>query len=401
MDPVIDNSFHNPGQLALLPGVDGLLHTGEDGVHHLVDHVLSLVPSHDHGQLVLLPGPRTEGLEKPLHAKMLETIGTVSQLRSRGAEQALNPTLPTPPSQTSGTVSQIVRLEQDVILERAEQATYPALPTTPHPTPPTPSRCIPDQKSLSSQLSGTVSQTVKSPRDEQVTDPTLPKPSRRMPDQKKTSSQVCGTGSQILGPKQVEQASHPTLPTAAHHVPPMPSRCIPGQSSHSSQTSGSVSQQEKPNPNPPEEPTFPTHHSPSRCMPDHSPDSSQPSGTVSQKENPIPPEKPTFPTTHSPSRCTPANSLPTSTTSTLSSSNMRKETRKVERTWQELSRDDKNEVKILKVVDFGLTRSARRMPRTRQESINPDLLTTPTWQEQVQEPVWKKTGTSMSKTRKL
>jgi hypothetical protein len=56
---------------------------------------------------------------------------------------------------------------------------------------------------------------------------------------------------------------------------------------------------------------------------------------------------------------------------------MRKETRKVERTWQELSRDDKNEVKILKVVDFGLTRSARRMPRSRQASINHDLLTTP------------------------
>ena len=48
-----------------------------------------------------------------------------------------------------------------------------------------------------------------------------------------------------------------------------------------------------------------------------------------------------------------------------------KKTRKIQRTWQELSRDENNEVKIMKVIDFGLTKSARRKSRMRQMKANP------------------------------
>ena len=63
--------LHDHGQLVLLPGldVDGLEeqpNPGEDDGHHLVDQGLPLVPLHDPGQLALLPGP-DDGLEELLH----------------------------------------------------------------------------------------------------------------------------------------------------------------------------------------------------------------------------------------------------------------------------------------------------------------------------------------------
>ena len=61
--------LHKPGQLVLSPGgqdVDGLeelLHPGEAGDHHSVDHA---VPLHNHGHMILPPGP-DDGLEEPIH----------------------------------------------------------------------------------------------------------------------------------------------------------------------------------------------------------------------------------------------------------------------------------------------------------------------------------------------
>ena len=45
----------------------------------------------------------------------------------------------------------------------------------------------------------------------------------------------------------------------------------------------------------------------------------------------------------------------------------RQKPQKVRRIWQELTRDENDVVKVLKVIDFGLTRSARTRPRMRRE----------------------------------
>ena len=67
-----------------------------------------------------------------------------------------------------------------------------------------------------------------------------------------------------------------------------------------------------------------------------------------------------------PIRGIPEDLLETSTTSTHCSSN-KKKTQKVQRIWQELTRDENNMVKAIKVIDFGLIKSARTKQRMNPE----------------------------------
>ena len=102
----------------------------------------------------------------------------------------------------------------------------------------------------------------------------------------------------------------------------------------------------------------------SSCNPDPSPDSSQ----VNVRINP---QKPThLPPYISPhgaaSGCVPYNLQETSTISTQCSSDTIEKNgkqQKVQRRWQELTRDADNVVKIMKVVDFGVRLSARTRPK--------------------------------------
>ena len=135
---------------------------------------------------------------------------------------------------------------------------------------------------------------------------------------------------------------------------------MPDHSPDSNLTSGTVSQ-------------------PSRCIPAPSLDSSQSSGTANQQK---PTHLPPHTSPHgAPSGCIPDNSLETSTKSTQCSSSImekKQKTQKVKRIWQELTRDENNVVKVMKVVDFGLTRSARTRtgPKLRHEEENKTLLNT-------------------------
>ena len=69
-----------------------------------------------------------------------------------------------------------------------------------------------------------------------------------------------------------------------------------------------------------------------------------------------------------PSSCIPEELLETSTTSTHCSSN-KKKTQKVQRIWQELTRDENIMVKAISVIDFGLIKSARTKPRMNSEVV--------------------------------
>ena len=53
----------------------------------------------------------------------------------------------------------------------------------------------------------------------------------------------------------------------------------------------------------------------------------------------------------------------------------KQKTQKVQRIWQELSRDENDVVKVLNVIDFGLTRLARTRPRMRQTDKQTDKRT--------------------------
>ena len=285
--------------------------------------------------------------------------------------------------------------------------------TIPRPIQSPPSRCspLPIYNQDSSQASSTVSQQVA-----RLAPPTSSPPSRCIPDNNLDSSQASDLVSQhvpttsrcipdpSLTSSNSSQASVKVSQQVARLAPPTssspPSRCIPDNSLDSSQASDLVSQHVSTTSRCIPDPSLDTSPDssqgsgtvsqdvprPSRCIPDPSqdtsPDSSQASGTVSQDvplssrciPNPSQDSSPVTNTvtpnpqkpTHLPPHTSPLESDNLQETSTIStqcsSDSMKKNSnlQKVQRRWQELTRDEDNVVKMMKVVDYGVRLSARK-----------------------------------------